>query len=284
MTTTELKEFDMGKIAHTPHCNIVIIGKRNTGKSTLIKYILYHIRLVVPLIMAMSGTERSNNFYKQFIPEIFVFDGMEIKKFGDVLERQLKIQEKVANKKRKYVGTNTNISLVLDDCVDNTEWTKDDAIGYFTTNGRHVALTFIVVTQESKKLPPTMRTNADYIFISKTNGYTERKKIRDDYLGMITDKRECDRIFQEYTKDYRFLVVDNVTRETGIKNQLFWCKADYNLKPILCDEAYWRLNTIIQRTIYNQLQKKEIEKHNLERSHPDYDEVYDKDDSRREPE
>jgi len=260
MTTHELKEFDMSEIASKPNCNIIVIGKRNTGKSTLIKYILYYIRNVVPMIIAMSGTERTNNFYKQILPKILVYEEVDSTKFQPILDRQIQLREKIIQNKSKYRNTNPNIALVLDDCVDRTDWTKDDAVNFFTTNGRHAALTFIVVTQESKKLPPSMRTNADYIFISKTNGFTERKKIRDDYLGMIGDKRECDRIFSEYTKDYKFLVVDNVTKETNVKNQLFWCKADPNIKSILCDQVYWRLDKIIQNVIYKQLQRKEKEK------------------------
>jgi hypothetical protein len=260
MTTHELKEFDMSEISTKPNCNIIVIGKRNTGKSTLIKYILYYIRNVVPMIIAMSGTERTNNFYKKILPEMLVYEEVDSNKFQPILDRQIQLREKILNKKSKYKNTNPNIALVLDDCVDRTDWTKDDAINFFTTNGRHAALTFIVVTQESKKLPPSMRTNADYIFISKTNGFTERKKIRDDYLGMISDKKECDRIFSEYTKDYKFLVVDNVTKNTNVKNQLFWCKANPNIQTDLCDPVYWRLNKIIQNVIYKQIQRKEKEK------------------------
>lgn len=44
---------------------IVVIGKPGTGKSTLIKSILYAKKHIFPVAVAMSGSEDSNEAYKK---------------------------------------------------------------------------------------------------------------------------------------------------------------------------------------------------------------------------
>ena len=44
----------------------VFIGKRNTGKSTLVKDIMYH-KKHLPAGIVLSGTEEGNHFYSDFI-------------------------------------------------------------------------------------------------------------------------------------------------------------------------------------------------------------------------
>lgn len=50
---------------------IAIIGKRGTGKSTLVADLLYHTRKI-PKGVVMSATEESNEFYSNFVPDIFI--------------------------------------------------------------------------------------------------------------------------------------------------------------------------------------------------------------------
>jgi hypothetical protein len=66
MSQLQLRKFDPSKVADDKVC--VFIGKRGTGKSTLVTDILWHKRHI-PAGMAMSGTEDGNGHYKQFIPD-----------------------------------------------------------------------------------------------------------------------------------------------------------------------------------------------------------------------
>ena len=45
----------------------VFVGKRNTGKSTLVKDIMFH-KKHLPAGIVLSGTEEGNHFYSEFIP------------------------------------------------------------------------------------------------------------------------------------------------------------------------------------------------------------------------
>ena len=55
-----LKKFNMKQI--TDDSVVVLIGKRRTGKSILVKELLYHHK-DIPVGTIISGTEGSNKFY-----------------------------------------------------------------------------------------------------------------------------------------------------------------------------------------------------------------------------
>ena len=48
---------------------VVLIGKRDTGKSFLCRDILYHHR-DVPVGQVISGTEGANQFYQKMVPKL----------------------------------------------------------------------------------------------------------------------------------------------------------------------------------------------------------------------
>jgi len=66
MASLELKKFDMRNITFRPNENkgpvIVMIGRRDTGKSFLVRDLLYHHQ-DVPIGTVISGTEAGNGFY-----------------------------------------------------------------------------------------------------------------------------------------------------------------------------------------------------------------------------
>ena len=66
--TLELKKFDMRNISFKPDENkgpvIVLIGRRDTGKSFLVRDLLYYHQ-DIPIGTVISGTEAGNGFYSE---------------------------------------------------------------------------------------------------------------------------------------------------------------------------------------------------------------------------
>jgi len=99
----------------------VFIGKRNTGKSTLVKDIMYH-KKHIPAGIVLSGTEEGNHFYGEFIPDLFVYGEYD----RDAIER-------VISRQRKIIGTNgknpyNGAFMLLDDCMYDSKFLKDTCI------------------------------------------------------------------------------------------------------------------------------------------------------------
>ena len=71
----ELKKFDMKSISFKPNESkgpvIVLIGRRDTGKSFLVKDVLYH-QQYIQIGTVISGTEEGNGFYGKLVPKLFI--------------------------------------------------------------------------------------------------------------------------------------------------------------------------------------------------------------------
>ena len=71
----ELKKFDMKSITFKPTEStgpvIMLIGKRGTGKTFLVKDLLYYHQ-DVPIGVVISGTEEGNGFYGKIVPKLFI--------------------------------------------------------------------------------------------------------------------------------------------------------------------------------------------------------------------
>ena len=65
----ELQKFDMSKIEDDKV--VVFVGKRETGKSFLVKDLLYYHQ-DLPVGTVISGTEGANSFYSKLMPSCFI--------------------------------------------------------------------------------------------------------------------------------------------------------------------------------------------------------------------
>ena len=75
--TLELKKFDMKQITFKRNENkgpvVVLIGRRDTGKSFLVRDLLYYHQ-DIPIGTVISGTEEGNGFYSNHVPKLFIHD------------------------------------------------------------------------------------------------------------------------------------------------------------------------------------------------------------------
>ena len=87
----ELKKFDIRKISDD--AVIAAIGRRRTGKSIILKDILYNKRHI-PFGTVISGTEAANEFFSDFIPKTYIFHEYDKKIINNVLKRQINLIKK----------------------------------------------------------------------------------------------------------------------------------------------------------------------------------------------
>ena len=95
----QLRKFKPEGMADDKVC--VFIGKRNTGKSTLVTDILYH-KKHLPAGIVLSATEEGNHYYQQYIPDLFIYTEITTEKLlnelwkdrGNLLEQVNRIVER----------------------------------------------------------------------------------------------------------------------------------------------------------------------------------------------
>ena len=123
----ELRKFDISSIGSDKVC--VFIGKRETGKSYLVKDLLFYHKNV-PIGTVISGTEGANKFYSKMVPGLFIHEEYSALVVSNALKRQKLVVKKMTKETEQFGKTNINPSafLILDDCLYDSSWTKDSNI------------------------------------------------------------------------------------------------------------------------------------------------------------
>ena len=143
MTSLNLKKFDMASIPKGSIC--LMIGKRNTGKSYLVRDFLYYKR-DIPIGTVISASENSNNFYSSMMPSLFTHNAYSPEIIGNLVKRQELVTKKMKQQIAMYGKSNIdpNGFLVLDDLMfDCNTWIKDPNIKKIFMNGRHFNLYYL---------------------------------------------------------------------------------------------------------------------------------------------
>lgn len=179
---------------------LVFIGKPGTGKSTLIKYMLYSKSDVIPFGVVMNGTESSTNYYSQIFPPLFVYDKYHENIVENFVERQ---------KKAKDTMSNPWGLLLLDDCTDSKGVFKSEIQNGIFKNGRHWKLLYILSLQYSVDLPPALRTCVDGAFIFRETNEKNLKNLYENYAGVFPNFKLFKTYMEKITGNYTALYVDS---------------------------------------------------------------------------
>lgn len=194
---------------------------RNSGKSWLIKDLLYRHRKDFASAIVMSGTEGSTGFYRGMAPDLFIFH-----EYNQSAMDRIRIRQQRAVRENGAGNPENNCAVVCDDCMDDKDWIKHKTTKWLFKNGRHFDVFFLLAMQYALDIPPELRTCIDYIFICKEPQLKTRHKLHDNYAGMIpTFNMFCD-ILDNLTEDYHCMVIKNrKALSPNITDCVFWYKA-----------------------------------------------------------
>lgn len=220
-----LKKFDISSIADDKV--IILLGKRETGKSFIVRNLLYH-RRDMPIGVVISPTEAMNKFYSKIVPGLFIHDKYKPEIIDNVVRRQMLIMKK-KNRETEIAGSSKidpRAFLIMDDCLFDNSWVRDTNIISCFMNGRHFKLMFMITMQHPLGIPPNLRTNIDYVFILRENLVSNRRRIYENYAGMFPTFEVFCQIMDQCTENYECLVINNNAKSNKLEDQVFWFKAD----------------------------------------------------------
>lgn len=219
-----VKKFPMDEMCE--HATIALIAKRASGKSWLIREIMYRKR-DIPSSIIISKTEKLTTFFGVHVPQLFIYDIFDTEILTKLFNRQMLMIED--NKKREKIGKKSKdprVLLIMDDCMSSKgSWVKDPNIQELFFNGRHYHVSFILSLQYSLGIPPDMRTNLDYIFILAEDFVNIRRKIYEHYAGMFPSFEVFQKVFTDLTEDYGCMVINNRIHSKNIEDKVFWYRA-----------------------------------------------------------
>ena len=243
----ELKKFDMKDISFKPNENqgpvIVLIGRRDTGKSYLVRDLLYY-QQDIPIGTVISGTEAGNGFYGNMVPKLFIHDEYNTAIIENILKRQKIVMKQMKKENEAYGRSNIDprTFVILDDCLYNNSWARDKLMRLLFMNGRHWKIMLVITMQYPLGVPPNLRTNIDYTFILREPYIANRKRIYENYAGMFPTFESFCQVMDQCTENYECLVVANNAKSNKLEDQIFWYKASGHKDFKLGSKEFWEMS------------------------------------------
>ncbi len=234
MATAKLniRRFDPSTIA--PDAVVLLVGKRGTGKSTLLKDIMYHMRNKLDFGLAMSPTEECTSDLSSYVPGSCIYGDFA----GDKVDALLEEQRKAIKR-----GSGRRVFLVLDDCMYDKKIMRGINVRNLFMNGRHRRIFFINCQQYVMDMPPDLRSQVDYVFVMRDNIRSNKEKLWKFFFGMFSSFAEFNAVMDSCTQNYECLVYDGSSKSNNVEDCIFWYKGDYTLPDFrLCRSVYWKLH------------------------------------------
>ena len=230
MAAIRVRKFDPKTIKESRI--IFIIGKRHTGKSVLMKDILYNMPRP-DFVLAMAPTEDTLRMYREFLPEACIFDHFSQEK----LDNTVAVQRELVSR-----GKKRTVLIILDDCLYQKNVLKSTSMRSIFFNGRHDHIGLVCAAQYLMDVEVSLRTNIDYVFSMRENILLNRQKMYKNYYGQFKSFSDFGKVMTASTQDYRTLVLDG-TKSTSSNptDSVMWYKASTDVPGFrLCKRMYWK--------------------------------------------
>jgi ABC-type phosphate/phosphonate transport system ATPase subunit len=203
---------------------IIIVGKRGTGKSVLMKDLAYQLREHFDGGIACAPNKDMMDLFKEFVPETSIYPDFTPEMVETLIEDQKRLKES---------GVEKRLFVIADDCMKDKKIFKHPAIAELANNGRHYGISLIICVQHIADMPPNFRMNTDYVFAFADNDPGTREKLFREFFGIFGTKENFKSAFNELTKDRGCIFVDRTLGCASIEDCVCWYKATFNVPQFL---------------------------------------------------
>lgn len=227
-----IKKFNIKKLQ--PDRIILIVGKRGTGKSTLVYDILSYLSKEFDAGCGMSPTPDSQDMMRQFMPDSCIYEEYDQDKITEIVDSIDKL-----NKNKIF----PRIFIILDDCMFDQSTLKTTAMRKLHYNGRHLKILFVNIAQYTMDVPKSLRGQIDYIFALREPNIEFRTNLWRNFFGMFPKYEDFSLAMDKCTSKNECLVMDNTVKSNNIEDCVFWYKAKINPKPFMMgNRNFWKIH------------------------------------------
>lgn len=213
MEQIKLDKFDIKSIGIH---NVLIIGKRATGKTTLITDILNNSEISHGLLfnptMEYKPEEYSN------VKTINLDKNIEYNK--QILENAIKLLMLT-----KCYGDRSSICVVLDNAI-NEDIEHDLVIKEAFVNNISLKMKNIISIPFLYKLNKEMKLFTDVVFILRESNIDNRKRLFNEYGSTFSSFDHFCQVLDEYTENYGCMVIKRITNFDTVQEKVFWYKVN----------------------------------------------------------
>lgn len=191
---------------------VMICGTKNSGKSTLLKFLTDKIVKDVGIyrVYIFSGTAEFNPIYKNWTPYVYPLD---FDRIAALLERQKILATAAMNNPKIKLP---KILIILDDYVGIINMQSKAAVETFNmlaTQGRHRGIITAYISHKFSANTNIVRNATDYIFCTKVDIDSIQDKTTGVYAQQ-TDYNSPQELWRDYVKNtkekYSFMMIQKV--------------------------------------------------------------------------
>lgn len=279
--TIPIGKFIMERSSFPVSPSMVLFGKRRTGKTFSLRWILYNCFRHISFGIVFTNTS-INGFWQKYVPGFLVFQGLPLYQMDRLIARQ---KARIAKWKEDHKGeTEENPDayknaeelqafVIFDDVISDRvamQWNAD--INSFFVEGRHLCISVFITSQHIKGIGPMLRGNCDVVCLQPIFQKEARETIANLYAGFMPKKDfMCfmDQIVQdvnlegstpEHPKKYvRTLMVNDFENTRNPQVKFHWSDAENpdDIEPgwRLCSDEYWKM---LETQLFSQKQKAQM--------------------------
>lgn len=250
-TNFQIRKFPIQSMKHD--ATVLILGPRRTGKSVLLRYLLYKLNLKKKFHAGwiMGGSLDARNDIKDLVPESFNLE-FTVPEFKRRIDQITKLEDVIKQQ-------DLSILTCYDDCTYDKTFLKCKETRNIAMNGRHYNMTDIKCMQYAMDMPPDVRSQMDYVFVTKQSRRDVMVKIWKYFFGCFSKYDEFEQVLTACTNDHEVLVFDGTVASNKIEDCVFYFKADLNIPKFkLFAPEYWILDRYY-RSLVNRKRNKEIQ-------------------------
>ena len=188
------------------------IGRRNTGKSTLLSLLVEEKRNSLKNTLVMCGTPEEEELYSK-LDNAVIYNGYT----QDILYAYMEKQGvSLRTEKEKE-----SVCVVLDNLEHEDIW-KDVKVRVLVMNNRNLR-TFVCGSSSSILfLNPAIRSNVDYLFLFKETNKENLERLYSSFGGIFETYEDFCATFDTCTKTpYGCMVIDNTSRSHRVEDIVF---------------------------------------------------------------
>ena len=195
---------------------VSLCGMRGCGKSEMLRYLVMAEQHKFYKIFVISPTNVTNGFYNDFIEKQNIIQNWS----DEWVNKLLEILQNL-NKNKKCQNDNPkNVLLILDDCCSNTRFHNSKIFEQIFTISRHFFLSCIITTQFVYHIPPSARTNSNFILASSLNN-NNIQILADEYTLGNCSRKEFIEIYKKATPSHGFLLINNNSTKNNNIDEIY---------------------------------------------------------------
>jgi hypothetical protein len=200
-----------------------------THNTYMVKDIMYTMRNI-PCGILMCKSAGGREAFSEVFPSTFIYDDVEL----DMIEKMHSEKQNSRTehgsdlKKSKKTGKPYDYSsiLIMDDCSSGNVIRNSKEIDKLIYNGRHAKMFFLYSFHDVVNMKPSQRKNLDFVFIARTPGIEDRRKIWREWFSIVPKFSDFCDLMNMATDNFGYLVFDNTMKKTEtIQNTIFYYRA-----------------------------------------------------------